>query len=282
MTPLRLLVIPLALLPAGLLAWHDGGHMTVAEIAWRHMSPKARTTAMRLLRDGGQPKNNTFVTASCWADDNKTPQNGPWHYLDHFFRADGKPTDLKPDHENAVWALEKFSKELKDSRAPEAAKGDALRFILHIVGDLHQPLHCVARVTDEYPKGDRGGNDFRVVSPEGMNPRPRNLHFYWDMAGGLFTGVARPLNAEHMATVIAWADQAEAALPLSKNDKAAQNLDFMSWTYEGFDLCKKIVYDLPIGTVPSDTYQARCQKLSLERCALAGYRLGNLLNKLIG
>ncbi|MBI5706377.1 MAG: S1/P1 nuclease [Armatimonadetes bacterium] len=271
----------LFLFPASLLAWHDGGHMTVAEIAWRKMTPAARLVAQRLVQTGADERTNTFATAACWADDHKTPKDGPWHYRDTFFRADGKKTDLKPDEENAVWALEKFTKMLGDKRASDGDRAQALRFVLHIVGDLHQPLHCVARVTEENPKGDRGGNDFRVLAPENMEPRPRNLHFYWDMAGGLFTKVERPMSAEGQTVIAKWADGAEAIYPLDKHRSAARDLNYDRWTEEGLALCKKQVYDLVPGTVPSPEYQAACQKTAKERIALAGYRLANLLNRLL-
>lgn len=271
----------LCLLPSSLFAWHDGGHMTVAEIAWRKMTPSVRDAALRLVQTGADERTNSFVTAACWADDHKTPKDGPWHYRDTFFREDGKKTDLKPDEENAVWALEKFTKVLGDKSAADADRAQALRFVLHIVGDLHQPLHCVARVTEENPKGDRGGNDFRVLAPENMEPRPRNLHFFWDMAGGLFTKVERPMSPEGQAVVSKWADEAETAFPLSRHRETARNLNFDHWTEEGLQLCKKQVYALTPGTVPTPEYQAACQKTAKERIALAGYRLANLLNKLL-
>jgi hypothetical protein len=276
----RLLVLA-CFVPTLTLAWHEGGHMTIAEIAWRRMTPQARAVAERLAKIGTDPKTDSFVTLSVWADDHKSPANATWHYRDTFFRDDGKKTDLKPDEENAVWAMEKFTKVLGDKNASDSDKAEALRFIVHIGADLHQPLHCVGRVTDEFPKGDRGGNDFAVVSPAVFTPKPRTLHFLWDMGCGLFGKTERPLTPAGLQQVAAWADSAIAMFPEEKHRSAARNLSFDGWTKEGVDLCKKQLYKLTPGTVPSEEYLSSGRKLCLERCALAGYRLANLLNKLL-
>lgn len=255
--------------------------MTIAEIAWRHMSPEARAAAEALAKVGTDRKTDNFITLAVWADDHKDQTSAPWHYRDTFFREDGKKTDLKPDEQNAVWALEHFTKVLEDKKLPEAERAEALRFIVHLGADLHQPLHCVARVTDELPTGDRGGNEFPVVSPASFTPKPRNLHFLWDMGCGTFGKVDRPLDQAGHQQIAAWADSAEAAFPESKHRSAARNLNFDRWTEEGLDLCKKQVYKLTPNTIPSEAYLAAGRKTTLERCALAGYRLANLLNKLL-
>ena len=255
--------------------------MTAAEIAWRHMTPKAREIAEKLAKIGTDARTDTFLTVSVWADDFKNQTNGPWHYRDTYFRADGKKTDLKPDEQNAVWAMEKFTKVLGDANASEADRAEALRFIVHVGADLHQPLHCVGRVTDDLPKGDRGGNDFPVVSPASFTPKPRNLHFLWDMGCGLFGKTDRPLTPDGIRQVAQWADEAEAIFPESRHRSLARNLNFDEWTKEGLELCKKQVYNLTPNTIPSEAYLAAGRKTCLERCALAGYRLANLLNKLL-
>lgn len=56
-----------------------------------------------------------------------------------------------------------------------------LRLLIHYIGDIHQPLHASSRYTIDYPKGDEGGNDFRIkVTHKGLGERPNNLHSLWD------------------------------------------------------------------------------------------------------
>src|SRR5579872_7031371 len=198
MPRVRLLPFSLCLavlsISAPALSWHATGHMVVADIAWRNMTDKARAEAKRLVEIDAPAKSPDFVTAAVWADDTKTRENGPWHYIDIYFRADGKPTDLKPDAENVVWAIDKFSKVLADKTASDKDRGEALRYLLHFVGDIHMPLHCTARVTDALPKGDAGGNKFIAGPPAGPDEgRPKNLHTVWDSGCGYFPELSRPL-----------------------------------------------------------------------------------------
>lgn len=261
-------------------AWIDTGHMVVAAIALDHLKLDVRKEIEALFAEDRDAKTNSFIPSSCWADDVKTPETGPWHYKDIFFRADGKPSVNKPDEQNAVWAIDKFSKVLADRKAPKADRLEALKFLVHIVGDLHQPLHCVARETEAFPKGDRGGNDFKVTSPAAWNPAPRNLHFLWDMGGGLFMPTARPLLPDGSAKIGALRDEITRMFPIKSFPKGGE-LNPEAWLREGLQLCKDVVYNLPEGTVPSPVYLAIAQAASARQVALGGYRLAGILNKLL-
>ncbi len=267
-------------------AWIDTGHMLIATIAERGLKPKALAEAERLLKIGGDVKNADFVTTSPWADDvrRQRPETGPWHYIDYHFRTDGKPDANKPDAENAVWAIDKFSAILKDKTKSDADRSEALRFLIHFVGDIHQPLHATARDTDEHPTGDKGGNDFRITAPSvfaGMNRPPRNLHSFWDFGGGLFQGESRPLSADSKSRIDALATKLTTEYP-AKSFKKVGDLNPDDWAKESFELSKTVVYDLQEGTTPSDAYVQKAQEVSGHRIALAGYRLARLLNQLLG
>ena len=267
-------------------AWIDTGHMVIATIAERGLKPKILAETERLLKIGGDAKNADFVTTSPWADDirRQRPETGPWHYIDYHFRSDGKPDTNKPDAENAVWAIQKFSAILQDKTKSDAERAEALRFLIHIVGDIHQPLHATARDTDELPTGDKGGNDFRITAPPvfgDMTRPPRNLHSFWDFGGGLFRGEPRPLSSESKARIDALATKLTAEYP-AKAFKAVSDLNPDDWAKESFELSKTVVYDLKEGSTPSDAYVQKAQDVSGHRIALAGYRLARLLNQLLG
>lgn len=267
-------------------AWIDTGHMLIATIAERGLKAKALAEAERLLKIGGDAKNSDFVTTSPWADDvrRQRPETGPWHYIDYHFRTDGKPDANKPDAENAVWAIDKFSAILKDKSKSDADRSEALRFLIHFVGDIHQPLHATARDTDEHPTGDKGGNDFRITAPSvfaSMNRPPRNLHSFWDFGGGLFMGESRPLSSDSKARIEALATKLTTEYP-AKSFKKVGDLNPDDWAKESFELSKTVVYDLQEGSTPSDAYVQKAQDVSGHRIALAGYRLARLLNQLLG
>lgn len=269
--------------------WDDAGHMVIADIAYARLTPKARAEADRLLAIGGTDRTNDFITAACWADDIRRdrPETGPWHYIDLHFRQDGRPTTNRPDAENVVWAIHKFEGVLADRSKPDAERADALRFVLHFVGDIHQPLHATARDTAEHPDGDKGGNLFRIENPfqyaDADAYPPRNLHQLWDRGVGLLPSLPRrfrPLNREGRANIDQVAAYVEKADP-SNSLPRVRDLKPEDWAQESFVAAKTVVYDLPEGSKPSEEYLKRGYELSTERIALAGYRLAEVLNKIL-
>ncbi len=264
-------------------AWHATGHMVVADIAWRNMTPKAQAEAMRLVVIDAPAKSPDFFTAAVWADDTKTRENGPWHYIDLYFRADGKPTNLKPDAENVVWAIGKFSKTLSDKSASDKDRGQALRYLLHFVGDIHMPLHCSSRVTDANPKGDAGGNKFIAQDPsETVGRRGKNLHTIWDSGCGFFPELQRPLADESKTKLESLADACLAELNDADKSSAHSVTEPMAWANEGFHLAKDVVYTTPENKTPSKKYIETGQALCRKRVAIAGLRLADLLNRILG
>lgn len=255
--------------------------MVVADIALRRLAPKARAAAERLIALDKTPATPDFITASAWADDTKTRETGPWHYIDLYFRADGRPTDLKPDAENVVWAIHRFSEVLKNRGASSRDRAEALRYLIHFVGDIQQPLHCSSRVTDDQPRGDAGGNRFYLGSPSPAR-RASNLHSIWDAGCGVFPTVDRPLSGAGRAKIDQIADRALAELDGSTRKAAIRDMDPMSWAIAGHLLARKYVYSLPEHTDPSAGYLSLGQKLALKQVALGGLRLAALLNQLLG
>lgn len=154
------------------LAWSQTGHRVTGAIADAHLGPKARATVRELLGT------ESLAEASNWPDTMRSApgafwqkEANPWHYVT--IPPARTYADVGPPPEgDAITALERFSAVLKDRRAPRAERQLALRFLVHIVGDLSQPLH-VGRGGD---LADRGGNDIKVS----WFGRPTNLHSVWD------------------------------------------------------------------------------------------------------
>jgi hypothetical protein len=162
-------VCVLAVVPAPAFAWGKTGHRVVGQIADAHLSSKARAAVKRILGT------ETIAEASNWPDFMK-PDPSPfwqktaslWHYVtlpgDKTYDQVGAPPEG-----DAVTALDRFSATLRDRKASPDDKRMALRFIIHIVGDLAQPLHNGNGT-------DRGGNDLKVM----WFGKPTNLHSVWD------------------------------------------------------------------------------------------------------
>jgi hypothetical protein len=283
MNPKLSLVLIFAASATTTFAWHDTGHMVVAEIARQSLPAKIVAECEWLLKQNSEPKTDNFLTAACWADDFKSRESAPWHYINYHFRTDGKETDNKPLPQNVVYAISRFSDVLKDKKKDPRDRAEALRYLLHFVGDVHQPLHAVARDTDEHPEGDRGGNEFKIKPTDrhkDLQRPPTNLHSLWDMGGNLFRPSVRPLDADGNASIVRIANAIRGRHPLPTLENASL-LDPNGWAQESLDLAKRHVYNLKENEVPTPEYIRQCEDISAKRVAYAGYRLAALLQKLM-
>jgi hypothetical protein len=279
----RPLLISALLLSASAHAWNATGHMVIACIAERNLKTEVRLEAERLLKIGATDRAYDFITAAPWADDVRTQrqETGPWHYVDFHFRTDGKRTSMKPDAENALVAIDRMLAILKDRSKPELERADALRYIIHFVGDIHQPLHTTARDTDQFPEGDRGGNELKIQTPLIFSREarpPTNLHALWDRGVGLFPDVERPLTPQGRLLIETQAVTLMAALP-SPGAIPAPQMRPELWALEGHEYAKRIVYRIENGEEPTLGYIRLGQSLAARRAVMAGYRLAQLLNR---
>jgi len=279
----------LLLLPsANALAWGPGGHMMVAQIAFGRLNPRAKAEVVRLAAIKIRPAAVTarsldFVTASVWPDDVKKLRgfefSGDEHFADFPFSADGTrlPRGL-PKERNVIRALARYVNLLRTS-ADDNVRADALRFIIHYVGDIHQPLHCSARVDRSHRGGDEGGNQFFISTRTGA-PANRKLHSYWD--GGLDSFPSRGISPPPMKEIT---DAVAVVLRDNPDTDAGINLDrpedFQAWADESSELARDKAYDglRPGGTV-SRRYRREGIAVAQRRVAWGGYRLAALLNSI--
>ncbi len=153
-------------LPLQAQAWGFEAHRLIASVAEQQLTPAAKAEVKRLL---ALEPGATLSSISTWADETRSRENGPWHYV-NFPRGTctyEKPRDC-PSGACVVEAIDAQVSILK-SKAPDADRLVALKFVAHLVGDIHQPLH--AGYGD-----DRGGNTFQV---QGFG-KGSNLHSLWD------------------------------------------------------------------------------------------------------
>lgn len=184
-----------------------------------------------------------------------------WHFVDVSF-----PAHLDTPEPNAQDRIEAFISVLSGPQSPETEdkKSYDLCWLLHILGDVHQPLHCVTRTSGNPPKGDTGGNDVHLTGSDG------NLHSFWDGAVG--TSVS-PMS------VITAAGKLPAAPASQAND-----LNVADWVKESVAIAQNTAYHDPIGagTGPfaiTPAYRTKATSVAKQRIALAGARLANILNK---
>jgi len=184
-----------------------------------------------------------------------------WHFIDTPFSSDGTPLPPIPTP-NAQERIALFRTVLA-SASPDELKSYDLVWLLHIVGDIHQPLHASTRVSKALPDGDAGGNTVKLDCAK------CELHFFWDDLLG---------TQNDLKTVVKGArklPKAQGALVAKTDEKA--------WVAESFQETRQVVYAPPVG--PGDgpytltiEYKKRAGRVAKQRVALAGARLAKLLN----
>jgi hypothetical protein len=292
--------------------WDDVGHKITGFIAWQRMSPQARENVVRILRAapedsqlatffksyGPEPeetrKREYFMFVPTWADvvrdrsfetRYKKYHKGNWHYSDTFWKqVNGKVEVLSGFEEGGqgVQRLEEFDAVIRNANASNAEKAIAIAWIMHIGGDIHQPLHTSARVTESEPKGDQGGNLF-LLSPAGTARQNQvNLHWFWDsivvrnvpIKGNMCEREYIEMLGNRMMKENRFADH-QNKLDLGK---------YGEWQQEGFAYNNTVVFpaSLERNEMPAVQYRKNAFELAERQLALAGYRLGETLNAVFG
>ena len=159
------IILLLAATPS-LFGWGREGHRLIASIANQHLNAKARAEVARLLGS------ESLESIASWADEVRPQrrETSTWHYINIPVAAPrGDWKQYCPATGCVVGIIPQMQAKLRDRSLPDAERADALKFLVHFVGDMHQPLHAG-------DKGDRGGNDVQAV----FFDRPTNLHSVWD------------------------------------------------------------------------------------------------------
>jgi hypothetical protein len=286
-------------------AWNATGHRAVAAIAYARLSPIARARVDELLRhhpdyktlltedapaDAAGRSRAAFLAAAVWPDvikgdprfyDNlsKDARSTPllpgfpdmgrhtnWHYVDETLYTPDGAYGEKQAPPNARTELERILQDISRQADDPVNPAYDLPWLLHLVGDLHQPLHTTSRFLKSQPEGDAGGNNVFIA------PNTR-LHTVWDNLAGTDTSDAY---------VTKYAEDVTSEHP------APQKLDLniKQWMKEGFALAKSDVYTFGLETGSkehpiqlSEAYVENAKRIARARIALAGYRLAAILNE---
>lgn len=270
----RVVALGLFFLFQSAFGWNAVGHRVIVQIAYHHLSPAAKHQFNVYNHAVDQNHRRTsFVNAGVWLDrlyNKKLVAIKRMHYIDLPFSDD--QTRLPPVHENnAVWGINMAERTLLNTHASNLEKGIALRILLHVVGDIHQPLHATTKVSQHLPNGDHGGN-LNILHE---NTIATNLHAYWDRGAGLLLTLPRQRNYQS-AQIRELAYRIEQHKVCNKHD----SLDPMQWAKESHAIAVEQVYRLLDDNHVDISYQQMAQTVSMERIALAGCRLAVLLNRI--
>jgi hypothetical protein len=293
-------------------AWGCKGHQTVALVAEKHLTPEARGLVEKLLganpidtqlkRWCGNATPDLMVDAATWADDVRNERrNGPWHYVDiprgkhkgsleEYCGADGCVTR----------AIEEQRAILKNQSADPLKRAEAIRYLIHFVGDIHQPLHVINN-------GDNGGNCVPVTylhhepllnpqHPEREDYSP-NLHQIWDTEI-----VERDMEVSNPHR---YADELDEKFRSESTAWEVAGIHVENWAWDLHESAQAEAYDAFAAKIPKEpdvkpkgcsdnnhvgkrmferhlladeTYQNRAAKAVELRLAEAGVRLAMILN----
>ncbi|MGO7860195.1 S1/P1 nuclease [Rhizobium ruizarguesonis] len=296
--------------PFTALAWWDEGHMQVAAVAYERLSPETREKADALIRLNPEYENwvagvperlrsqYAFVRAAVWADDIKSQivgytdegdtTNSPtagrnigyvdsfkhtyWHFKDIPYFVEGM-TEAETDPVNLETQIVTLTKGLSTSSGlPDSVRSYDLVWLLHLVGDAHQPLHATALFSKALKKGDQGGNFIEVTPANGQTVK---LHAYWD---GIFGGYSTPYGAIKDGLL-------DKTIKLPEPDPARAAIsDPAVWLQEGRQKAIDSVYVSPVGFDKGPyeldrSYETNARKVAREQAAVAAARLANLITE---
>ena len=262
LTCLTLALFLISLMSVRASAWGGDGHRIVAIMAEGHLSKKARESIETLLGD------QTLADVANYADliRNRRPETSNFHFVDIPISRDSfdrsKDCENEPERGDCVIAaIERFSQEANNSELTIGQRRFALKFIVHLVGDMHQPLHCADK------NNDRGGNKV-IVSWFGRRGKGINLHSVWD----------------RLIIEEAGLDEVEFADALEEFFTAQQAKDFQKgtltdWANEAHGLAQEFAYGkLPANKALGKAYYDATFKVVDLQLYRAGVRLAHVLN----
>ena len=246
------------------------GHHIVAFILESDLTQNDEQTMGKvqdILDRGGRD----LLHAATFPDDIRSsqPQTKPFHFIDIPLEQGGPPNPPLPGAPNVITKIAEFTNKLQSGTGNDQEKVDAFSWLLHLFGDIHQPLHCIERISQLHPGGDAGGNSFR------LSGNAENLHKLWDSSANFHNGLQQEVALQIMQTF----PRADLAADLEETSVE-------SWARASFALAKKFAYG-PLQENPahpprpSAAYLKRAESIGRRQAALAAYRLADRLRAIL-
>lgn len=290
-----------------LLAWNGMGHLVIARIAEHQLAKEDMNVLNKVYSVLGSLKkffsetDNSMLEAAMVSDTLNFEFSGflaYYHYTDvpsvykndnvNEFKFDKFQYDLKYAYNSTV-------KIIKNSLDPERQKTAVvknglmdslmLRYLLHLVGDSHQPLHATSLFSStlnngSFKHGDFGGNSIKIYDV--FNKNITNLHSLWDAGVGVLDDIREmPISEQNRANVELFSLAIEEEYPEAFFGELVNTSDIETWTAESHDFANDFVYsDIDVFPIVTPHYITAGQKVCKKRLALAGYRLANVLKSL--
>ena len=236
--------------------WGGKGHYVIAGIAEAHLSKKAKREVRKLL-DG-----HTMAYFSTWMDELRSDSTYAFSYTWHYANVDEGQTYETMDKEPAgdvVTATILSIEQLKNKNLPDSVRSMYLKFLIHLLGDMHCPMHA-GRLSD------RGGNSFPVV----WKGEKTNLHRYWDSS---------VLDDARIWSSIEWSTYIDVVMK-KKQQRTIQTGEPLDWFNETVAYAEDIYNNTQHNETLTYLYARKYTPSIEDQFLKAGYRLAGLLNKI--
>ncbi len=293
-------VLVLVLTSSSAMAWNSTGHRIIATIAWERLDNASRQAVATILRQhpdydrwqlhakGADPDLTAFVEASTWPDDIRqdkrfysadveapTPtldgfpdmeRRLTWHYHD---RPVGPARNLLPSPGVIDRQLPALMRVVGNRRATLGERAYALPWLIHLIGDAHQPLHAASRYAVD-GQSDHGGNSVMIINPFHSRYPSMSLHRYWDDLPG--PPWLRGSQVEEAAMLLArrYPPASPTGTPELWLDESWQIARFAAYPSEDEE-----------PTTISAEFHARSREIASRRLTEAGYRLADILRQIL-
>jgi hypothetical protein len=247
-------------------AWGYEGHRIIAEIAEQFLEPETAHHVRDLLAIENL---TTLAEVSTWADEIRSqhPETRRWHFVNipiHSTAGESSVYDAArdcPQNECVVAKIEEFERVLADPLAPERERLEALKYVVHFIGDVHQPLHAANN-------NDRGGNDVAVT----FLGQRTNLHAVWD--GGI---IGPAVKGDERAYALRLAGD----ITLVERQRWSAG-SAVSWANESYSIAVRMIYgQLTHSGTLSDSYATEALSVVNRQLKRAGVRLAVVLNTVL-
>ena len=272
------------------LQWHPTGHFMTARIAEIEIlaAPKGKQIMekmlgiLKVIGPMTKERKHPFVESACFVDDIKYigwKSFNKWHFYDNFINQSGKLIDKQSKAlENMAVAINNAKEALKNVKISQVddhlAKTFMLRFLIHLIGDVHQPMHAVSRFDDK-GVGDAGGNGFKLKIP-GVP----DLHSFWDKTLKFYPDVRAPLSDNHFNTLDHNCKELIKLFP-RKSAHMVERLKktkTTEWINESFKIAKEVGYkNIQVDDKDATNYLKNKKQIIQEQLVLGGYRLADVI-----
>ncbi|WP_121811987.1 S1/P1 nuclease [Mucilaginibacter kameinonensis] len=251
----QVLSVALIAISAALVSWGYKGHRAVATIAQKHLTANTAYAVSAYL------KGESMADVSTWADDHRNPTTGKWHFLNLPLGLNHQQfVDFvnQQSNDNVYGAILKEEAIIKDKASTPDQLNNALKYLIHLVGDAHQPMH-ISRAED------KGGNTIQLR----FDNAGTNLHSLWDSKLIDHEG----LSEEQIAKQYDWANEAQI--------KKWQDSSPMEWLWESYQISSELYADIKPGQQINEAYYKKYIQTIHLRIDQAGIRLAGELNRLL-